>query len=241
MKIIKTNSYEEMSLEAAKIIADVIKEKEDATLGLATGSTPIGTYKNLIKMYEEKQIDFSKIRTVNLDEYIGLPPTDKNSYKYFMNENLFDHININKENTNLPNGMADDPDNECERYKNVIDSLEPVDVQVLGVGHNGHIGFNEPGESFESEVHVTNLTDRTIEANKRFFDSIDDVPKKAITMGIATIMRAKKIILIASGEDKAEILSKIINGDVTENVPASILQKHPDCIIIADSSALSKI
>lgn len=241
MKIIKTNSYEEMSLEAAKIIADVIKEKEDATLGLATGSTPIGTYKNLIKMYEEKQIDFSKIRTVNLDEYIGLPTTDKNSYKYFMNENLFDHININKENTNLPNGMADDPDNECERYKNVIDSLEPVDVQVLGVGHNGHIGFNEPGESFESEVHVTNLTDRTIEANRRFFDSIDDVPKKAITMGIATIMRAKKIILVASGEDKAEILSKIINGDVTENVPASILQKHPDCIIIADSSALSKI
>ena len=241
MKIIKVDDYEKMSEAAAALLADVLSEKEDALVGLATGSSPIGLYKKLIEWNKEGTINFEKVRTVNLDEYVGLPRESKNSYYSVMHEFLFDHINIKKENTYLPNGMNDNPDEECESYKKLIESLGGVDVQILGVGHNGHIGFNEPGTSFESDVHVVELTNDTINANKRFFESEDDVPKKAITMGIGTIMKAKKIILIASGESKADIMKKIIEGPVTEDVPASVLQNHPDCIIIADKDALSKI
>lgn len=241
MKIIKVDDYEKMSVAAAALIADVLSEKEDATLGLATGSTPIGLYKKLIEWNKEGTIDFENVKTVNLDEYVGLPRESKNSYYSVMHEFFFDHINIKEENTHLPNGMNENIEEECNNYKELIESLGGVDVQILGVGHNGHIGFNEPGTSFDSEVHCVELTNETINANKRFFELEEDVPRKAITMGIGTIMRAKKIILVASGDGKADIMKKIIEGPVTEEVPASILQNHPDCIIIADSAALSKI
>lgn len=241
MKIIKTIDYDHMSEAAAALICDVISEKPDAVLGLATGSTPMGLYKKLIEWNEEGTVDFEKVRTVNLDEYVGLSKDNSNSYYHVMHEFLFDHININYDNTHLPDGMNPNPEEECERYKNLIESLGGVDVQLLGVGHNGHIGFNEPSDSFDSEVHLEDLSLETLNANKRFFESIDDVPKRAFTMGIQTIMRAKKIILVASGEDKAKIMEEIIEGPVTPKVPASILKTHPDCTIIADSDALKLI
>lgn len=241
MKIIKVDDYEKMSEAAAALLADVLSEKEDATLGLATGSTPIGLYKKLIEWNKEGTLNFEKVRTVNLDEYVGLPRESENSYYSVMHEFFFDHINIKEENTHLPDGMNENINEECIKYENLIESLGGVDLQILGVGHNGHIGFNEPGTSFDSKVHIVDLTDETINANKRFFESESDVPRKAITMGIGTIMKAKKIILVASGDGKADIMKKIIEGPVTEDVPASILQNHPDCIIIADNAALSKI
>lgn len=239
MRIIKTDNYEKMSEAAAALIADLISEKEDATLGLATGSSPIELYKKLIEWNKEGTIDFSKVKTVNLDEYVGLPPESKNSYRSVMNEFLFDHINIKKENTFIPDGMSEDVEKECGKYEDLISSLGGVDLQLLGVGHNGHIGFNEPGTSFDSTVHVVDLTDDTINANKRFFEREEDVPRRAITMGIGTIMKAKEIILVATGINKAEIISKIIDGPVTSDVPASIIKTHPNTIIIADSDALS--
>lgn len=178
--------------------------------------------------------------TVNLDEYRGLPRENDQSYFYFMNHNLFDYVNINPERTHLPNGMNPDADEECKRYEEVIRSTGGVDLQLLGLGHNGHIGFNEPGEAFETETHCVDLTERTIEANKRFFASIDDVPKQAYTMGIKTIMMAKKILIVVSGEDKAETVKNAFFGPVTPQVPASILQMHPDVTIVADEAALSK-
>lgn len=239
MRIIKTDNYEKMSAAAAALIADLISEKEDATLGLATGSSPIELYKKLIEWNKEGTIDFSKVKTVNLDEYVGLRPESKNSYRSVMNEFLFDHINIKKENTFIPDGMSEDVEKECARYEDLISSLGGVDLQLLGVGHNGHIGFNEPGTSFDSTVHVVDLTDDTINANKRFFEREEDVPRRAITMGIGTIMKAKEIILVATGINKAEIISKIIDGPVTSDVPASIIKTHPNAIIIADFDALS--
>lgn len=241
MKIIETKDYADMSRKAANIIAAQIITKPECVLGLATGSSPIGTYDNLVAMYENGDLDFSGITTVNLDEYKGLTRDNDQSYYYFMHEHLFDRVNIDPERTNVPNGMEADAEKECKRYEEFIKSLGGVDLQLLGLGHNGHIGFNEPAPVFDKETHCVNLTESTIEANKRFFASADDVPRQAYTMGIGTIMRAKKILLVASGEDKADIVAKAFFGDVTPEVPASILQMHPDVTVVADAAALSKI
>ncbi len=241
MKIIKTADYNEMSKKAANIIAAQMILKPDSVLGMATGSSPIGTYKELIKKYEEGDIDFSDITTVNLDEYKGLPRTSEQSYYYFMNENLFNHVNINKERTHVPNGMIEDAEEECGNYEALIKQLGGIDLQLLGLGHNGHIGFNEPAEQFDKETHCVDLQESTIQANKRFFDSIDDVPRKAYTMGIGTIMSAKKILVVVSGADKAEIVKKAFTGPVTPSVPASILQMHPDVTIVCDAAAYAEL
>lgn len=241
MRIIKAKDYKEMSRKAANIIAAQVITKPDSVLGLATGSTPIGMYQELIAGYKNGDLDFSQVKSVNLDEYRGLPREHDRSYYYFMYENLFKDINIDLNNTNVPNGMELDSDKECERYNQVIESMGGVDIQVLGLGHNGHIGFNEPADSFAKLTHCVDLTQSTIEANKRFFASADDVPRQAYTMGIQTIMKAKKILLIVSGEDKAAILRDSLCGEVTPKVPASILQFHNDVVVVADEAALSLI
>lgn len=240
MKIIKAKNYEEMSLKAAEIIRSQITLKPDTVLGLATGSTPLGLYSNLAKWCKEDGLDFSLTKTVNLDEYKGLKADHDQSYAYFMNENLFSKINIDISNTNLPNGTVEDADAECKRYDALIDSLGGVDLQLLGIGHNGHIGFNEPSDSFANGTYCVMLTDSTIEANSRFFVSKDDVPKSAFSMGCGTIMKAKAVLLVASGEDKAQAVYDMIQGPVTPNCPASILQFHGNCVIVADEAALSK-
>lgn len=239
MRIYRAKDYDEMSRKAANIIAAQMTLKPDSVLGLATGSTPIGTYRELIAKYSQGDIDFSRIKTANLDEYRGLPRENDQSYYYFMYENLFRHVNIDMANTNIPNGMEPDSDAECARYEKVIESLGGVDLQLLGLGHNGHIGFNEPADHFARMTNCVNLQASTIEANKRFFESADQVPKQAYTMGIGTIMRAKSVLLIVSGADKAEILAKVIAGPVTPQVPASILQFHPNAVVVADEAALS--
>lgn len=210
-------------------------------LGLATGSTPIGAYKNLVEKYEQGDLDFSQVTTVNLDEYKGLPRENDQSYYYFMHDNLFDHVNVKPENTHLPDGTKEDANEECARYEELIRSLGGQDLQLLGLGHNGHIGFNEPDTVFEKTTHCVDLQESTIEANKRFFASADDVPKQAYTMGIGTIMQAKKILVVVSGEDKADTVAKAFFGPVTPEVPASILQFHKDVILVADEAALSKV
>lgn len=240
MRIYKAKDYEEMSQKAANIIAAQVVLKPECVLGLATGSTPIGTYSRLVEKYEKGDLDFSKVTTVNLDEYKGLPRENDQSYYYFMHENLFDKVNIDPASTNLPDGTKEDSDEECARYEALIQSLGGVDLQLLGLGHNGHIGFNEPADVFEKDTHCVDLQERTIEANKRFFASADDVPRQAYTMGIGTIMRAKKILVVVSGEDKAETVAKAFFGPVTPQVPASILQMHPDVTVVADEAALSK-
>lgn len=241
MKVYRAKDYNDMSRKAANIISAQVIMKPDSVLGLATGSTPIGTYKQLVEWYEKGDLDFAEVKTVNLDEYKGLPADNDQSYYYFMHENLFDKVNVKPENTNLPNGMEPDAEKECARYEALIQSLGGVDLQLLGLGHNGHIGFNEPGAAFEKETHCVDLQERTIEANKRFFASADDVPRQAYTMGIKTIMMAKKILIVVSGEDKADIVAKAFFGPVTPSVPASILQMHPDVTVVADEAALSKV
>ena len=241
MKLIVVNNYEELSKVAAKEFSKVIKEKENAVLGLATGGTPVGMYKELIKMYEKKELNFSKITTVNLDEYIGLNPEHNQSYRYFMNNNLFNHINIDKSNTFVPNGLAEDLEAQCKEYDQKIAELGGIDIQLLGVGNNGHIAFNEPNNELSSGTHIISLTDNTIEANARFFDNIDDVPRKAITMGVGGIMKAKKIILIASGESKAEAIKGIFSGKITTANPATMLQMHRDVTVIVDEAAAKLI
>ena len=240
MKIYKTADYKEMSRKAANILAAQVILKPDCVLGLATGSTPIGTYDELVAGYEKGDLDFSEVKTVNLDEYRGLPRDNDQSYYYFMHEHLFDRVNIVAENTHVPDGTQEDAQQECDRYEALIDSMGGVDIQLLGLGHNGHIGFNEPDASFAQRTHCVALPASTIEPNKRFFASADDVPRQAYTMGIGTIMKAKKILLIVSGEDKADIVAKAFFGPVTPEVPASILQLHNDVVIVADSAALSK-
>ena len=240
MKIYKVRDYEEMSRKAAAVIAAQIIAKPDSVLGLATGSTPIGTYKNLVAAYNAGDLDFSQIKSANLDEYRGLTKDNDQSYYYFMNHNLFQHVNIDPANTNIPDGTNSDADAECARYEKVIEDLGGVDLQLLGLGHDGHIGFNEPCDHFDQTTHCVDLTEMTIEANKRFFTSIDDVPRQAYTMGCGTIMKAKKILILVSGADKADILYQVVNGPVTPQVPASILQFHPDVILIADEAAMSK-
>ena len=241
MRIYKGKDYADMSRKAANIISAQVIMKPDCVLGLATGSTPIGLYRQLVAWYEKGDLDFSEVRTVNLDEYKGLSRENDQSYYYFMHHNLFDHVNLPAENSHLPNGMEPDSDKECRRYSALIRSMGGVDLQLLGIGHNGHIGFNEPGDAFDNDVHCVNLTQSTIEANKRFFASADDVPKQAYTMGIKTIMQAKKILIVASGEDKADIVRDAFFGPITPKVPASVLQLHNDVTLVADEAALSKI
>ena len=241
MKIYKAKDYKDMSRKAANIISAQVIMKPNCVLGLATGSTPIGTYDQLVEWYNKGDLDFSEVTTVNLDEYKGLPRTNDQSYYYFMHQHLFDCVNIDPERTNVPNGMEPDAEKECGRYEELIRSLGGVDLQLLGLGHNGHIGFNEPGEAFEKETHCVDLTESTIEANKRFFASADDVPKQAYTMGIKTIMQAKKILIVVNGENKADIVERAFFGPVTPEVPASILQLHNDVTLVGDEEALAKI
>ncbi len=231
MNIIEAKDYKELSRKVASIISAQIILKPNSVLGLATGSTPIGTYKQLIEWYKKGDLDFSKVTSVNLDEYCGLAIENDQSYRYFMNQNLFNHVNIKMENTNVPNGLAADTEAECNRYDQLIENLGGIDLQLLGIGNNGHIGFNEPDVIFEKGTHVVELKETTIKANARFFESIDDVPRKAITMGIKSIMSAKKVILVANGSGKRDIIKKAIYGPVTPEVPASILQLHPDLTV----------
>lgn len=240
MKIYRTKDYDEMSKKAAHIIAAQIVLKPDCVLGLATGSTPVGTYKNLVEWYKNGDLDFSTLSSCNLDEYRGLSPENDQSYRYFMNTNLFDHVNIRKDHTFVPDGLQENSDQACQMYEQIIRDLGGIDLQLLGLGHNGHIGFNEPAEDFPKITHCVDLTESTIQANKRFFEKESDVPRQAYTMGIGTIMRAKKILLVVSGKDKAETVAKAFFGPVTPEVPASILQLHEDVTIVADEAALSK-
>lgn len=241
MEIYQAKDYSDMSRKAANIISAQIIMQRNSVLGLATGSTPLGTYRQLIEWYQKGDLDFSDIRSVNLDEYKGISPEDPNSYACFMKTNLFDHVNINQANTYIPNGMEDDADLECSRYNRIIQRLGGIDLQLLGIGQNGHIGFNEPGASFEKETHCVKLTENTISANSRFFSSLDLVPKYAYSTGIKNIMQSRRILLIASGENKSEALYQSLFGPVLPSVPASILQLHNHVTVVADEAALTRI
>ena len=241
MVIYKVKDYEEMSRKAANIIGAQVITKPDCVLGLATGSSPVGTYQNLIAACKAGDLDFSNVKTINLDEYKGLAPDNDQSYRYFMNTNLFDHINIDKNNTNVPDGLEADSEVACAKYNEIIANCGGIDLQLLGLGPNGHIGFNEPADEFPKATHCVDLQESTIEANKRFFASIDDVPRQAYTMGIQNIMSAKKIVVVVSGANKAESLAKAINGPIDPQVPASILQLHNDVIFVVDEAAASML
>lgn len=241
MRIIRTKDYEDMSRKAANIISSVMTLKPDCVLGLATGSSPVGTYKHLIRRYENGDLDFSRVTSVNLDEYKGLDRGNSQSYYYFMRENLFSHVNIRMENTYIPDGTEADSEKACSAYNEILHNVGSVDLQLLGIGHDGHIGFNEPADTFAKETHCVDLTDMTIEANARFFASRNEVPTQAYTMGIQTIMSARKVLMVASGADKAKIIREAFFGPVTPQVPASILQFHPDFILVADEAALSEV
>lgn len=241
MQVYVAENYADMSRKAANILSAQVILKPDTVMGLATGSSPVGTYQQLIEWYKKGDLDFAQVRTVNLDEYAGLAPEHSQSYRRFMQENFFDHINILRENTHVPNGLAPDLEAECRRYNQVIQRLGGIDIQLLGMGHNGHIGFNEPGQAFELETHVVDLTDNTIEANARFFASRDEVPRQAITMGIKSIMQAQRIVMVVSGADKADMVRAAFAGPVVPQVPASILQMHPNFILVGDKAALSKL
>ncbi|MGI5857694.1 MAG: glucosamine-6-phosphate deaminase [Candidatus Merdivicinus sp.] len=233
MKIYEAHSMGEMSRKAANIISAQVILYPHSVLGLATGSSPIGTYEQLADWYKKGDLDFSEVTTVNLDEYRGLDGSSEQSYRYFMNRHLFSKVNIKLERTHIPNGMAEDVEAECRRYDDLIASLGGIDLQLLGLGHNGHIGFNEPSGAFEKTTHCVDLGESTIQANSRFFERMEDVPRQAITMGIKSIMQAKKILLIVGGEDKKEILHRSLFGPVTPNVPASILQLHPNLTVVS--------
>lgn len=239
MQLIQAKDYDDMSRKAANIISAQVILKPNCVLGLATGSTPLGTYANLIDWYKKGDLDFSNVSSVNLDEYRNLPADNDQSYRYFMKTNLFDQVNIDQSRTYVPNGMEKDSDKACKAHDDIIKELGGIDLQLLGLGLNGHIGFNEPADEFPKGTHCVDLTKSTIEANSRFFASIDEVPTQAYTMGIQSIMLAKKILIIASGANKAEIIAKAFLGPVTPQVPASILQMHPDVTLVADADALS--
>ncbi len=238
MKVIVTENYDEMSKKAAEIIIDVVKKNPNAVLGLATGSSPIGTYQNMIKDCKENGTSYKNVSTVNLDEYVSLNAEHDQSYAYFMRKNLFDGLDIDQNNTNLPCGVAPDLAKECDRYNALLEKLVP-DIQVLGIGSNGHIGFNEPNTPFDSVTHIVDLTESTIKDNSRMFASIDEVPKQALSMGIKNIMQAKSIIMVVSGKNKAVAVKGMVNGEITPEVPASVLQLHPFVTVICDKEAAS--
>ena len=237
MKIIVCENYDEMSLKGAEIVKEQVNSKPDCILGLATGSTPVGLYTCLAEMNKKGDVDFSKVTSFNLDEYYPISPENDQSYRYFMNENLFSKINIDITKTHVPNGMAEDPEKACKEYDESILAAGGIDLQILGIGQNGHIAFNEPADELYEGTHLTGLTESTIKANARFFEKEEDVPTKAVTMGIASIMRAKKIIILANGPAKQEIVEKLINGGITTSIPASILKVHPDVTLICDRAA----
>lgn len=239
IKVVRAKNYEDMSRKAAAVIAAQIIDKEDSVLGLATGSTPEGLYACLAEAYRKGDLDFAKVRTVNLDEYQGLPREHDQSYYYFMNHHLFRHVNMAADANHLPNGMNEDIQGECRRYHHVIESMGGVDLQLLGIGGNGHIGFNEPSDHFETNTHCVALAESTIAANSRFFASEADVPRRAFSMGIGEIMAAKKILIVANGKGKAQAVKDMLTGPVTPKVPASILQFHPNVVLVADEEALS--
>lgn len=236
MKVIITKDYEEMSAKAFEIMKETVTNQPNAVLGLATGSTPLGLYANMIEDHKTNGTSYKNIKTVNLDEYVGLDAESDQSYVYFMRENLFRHIDIDLANTNIENGKAADPEAECARYNKLLETLTP-DLQVLGIGSNGHIAFNEPGTPFDSVTHVVQLTESTIKDNSRLFDDISQVPRSAFTMGLQNIMNAKKALVLANGANKAKAVAAMVHGEITEDVPASILQKHPNCILIVDEAA----
>jgi glucosamine-6-phosphate deaminase len=241
VRIVIAKDYHELSKKAANLLASQITLKPNSVLGLATGSTPMGTYNELIRIYKEGNISFSEVMTFNLDEYYGLDKENVQSYYYFMMENLFKHVNMNKNNIYIPDGRAKDINNECIEYEYKIMQAGGIDLQLLGIGRNGHIGFNEPDVKFEAQTHLVTLDDDTIEANSRFFTAMEDVPRRAISMGIKTIMHSRKIILLANGEEKAETISNMINGKITPDLPASVLQLHPDVVVLLDEKAASRL
>ncbi|MBR6796893.1 MAG: glucosamine-6-phosphate deaminase [Clostridia bacterium] len=239
MKLIVCENYEEMSKEGAKIIAEQLKNKPNSILGLATGSTPVGMYEELRRMNAEKEISFAEVTSYNLDEYYPLAPDHDQSYRYFMNTNLFDHVDIDKSKTFVPNGLAENPAEEGKKYDEAIANAGGIDLQVLGIGQNGHIGFNEPEDELYVSTHLTGLTDNTIEANARFFASKADVPTQAITMGLGSIMKAKKILLLASGKAKHDVVTKMLDDRITTSVPSTLLKTHADLILICDKACLN--
>ena len=239
MRLIQAKDYIDISKKAADIIAAKILLKPNCMLGLATGSTPIGTYQNLIEKYEQGELDFSNVHSINLDEYQGLSKEHPQSYRFFMDTNFFNHINIKQENTFIPDGLAENSSIACSQYNDLLTSIGTRDLQLLGIGTNGHIGFNEPSNEFKKNVHCVQLSDSTIKANSRFFETIDDVPTFAYTMGIGNIMDSETILLLASGKEKAQAIFDSFFGPITPNVQASILQLHKDVIVIADQEALS--
>lgn len=241
MKIIEVDDYEQMSQEAADIVIETVRLNPETVLGLATGGTPLGTYKCLVRDHQKNGTSYQQVHTINLDEYVGVSPQDKQSYFYYMNKHFFNGINMPMNQVHIPNGMVDHPEDEAKQYNQMIHSLGRVHLQILGIGKNGHIGFNEPGTSFEAETHVVELTPSTRKANAKYFSSISEVPSQAITMGITSIMKAEQIILLASGIEKADILFQCITGDISEDVPASILQRHSNVTIIADQEALTVV
>lgn len=240
MKVIIAKDYEEMSDKAFDVMAEVVKNNPKAVLGLATGSTPVGLYKRMIQDHEKNGTSYKNVSTVNLDEYAGLDYSSDQSYVYFMRSNLFDHIDIDLKNTNIENGKAADRAAECERYNKLLETMKQ-DIQVLGIGSNGHIAFNEPGTPFGSVTHIVDLTESTIKDNSRMFRNVDEVPRQAFTMGLKNIMNAKKILILANGANKARAVYGLVRGDVTEAVPASVLQLHPDCTLVCDEAAAALI
>jgi len=240
MRVIVCENYEEVSTQAAKVVASQLVLKPDAVLGLATGSTPVGMYKLLADMNKKGEIDFKNVKSFNLDEYYPMSADNDQSYRYFMDENLFNHININIENTHVLDGLAKDPEKECADFEKMIEDAGGIDLQVLGIGQNGHIGFNEPDSFLFANTHLTDLTENTIQANSRFFEKIEDVPTKALTMGIATILKAKTIIILASGASKRDVVYDLINGEISTNNPSSMLKVHKNVILICDKGAYSK-
>ena len=241
MRLIRAKDYAEVSRKAGQIIAAQIQLKPDCVLGLATGSSPVGTYQELIAKYQQGELDFSQVKTINLDEYVGLTADHDQSYAYFMRTNLFDHVNIDPKNCNIPNGMNPDAAAECARYDAIVDGFGGADLQLLGLGPNGHIGFNEPGEAFVPGTNLVDLTPSTIDANQRFFAKREDVPTQAYTMGIGSIMKAKRVLLVVNGKGKAQAVKDCFFGPIKPQAPGSILQLHPDFILVADEDALSLV
>lgn len=239
MRIIEASNYYDMSCKAASLIASQIVIKPNSVIGLATGSTPEGLYRQLISKYTKGELDFSKVHAVHLDEYLGLDKTSDQSYQYYIYNKLFNHINIAEDNCHTINGMAEDSEKESERYDKLIEDLGFIDIQLLGIGPNGHIGFNEPSDHFAKGTHIEKLSKSTIDANSRFFDNYDDVPRFAYTVGVKNIMQADKILLVANGQNKAKVLKEVISGRITPQIPATILQLHNNVTIVADREALS--
>ncbi|MEK5039136.1 glucosamine-6-phosphate deaminase [Sporosarcina sp. FSL K6-3457] len=241
MKVLVFENYDAASEQAAQLVEAQVIENGQSVLGLATGSTPVGLYKELIEGVKKRGVSYKNVSTINLDEYIGLPADHAESYHTFMAENLFNHIDISIDNTHVPNGMASSPEDECVRYEEIIDRVGPIDLQILGIGTNGHIGFNEPGTDPESLTHIAELVASTRESNARFFPSIDDVPTHAVTTGIKSILKSKKIVLIASGASKAEAVKQLLSKEISQDFPASYLWNHADVTLIVDKEAYALV